>query len=191
MKLWCQEAVNHFWTKMWQLMPSNVTMWYYGPPCKPYGFISHISKVAMPLGIVWARWLFFATYILTNWPKRVSKCLFPSPLAHYEPGPALKIQWLAWEHGFAGGFIFGKTPCHVAWELCFVAVFEKWLSCSLKLAQGGQQFMFPSRYSCIMFTYCHSAWETIHRDTTFLHPYFIHIFLPNLFNLPCTTSSKT
>ena len=34
------------------------------------------------------------------------------------------ISWLipeecrAWEHGFAGGSKFGKTPCHVAWELC-------------------------------------------------------------------------
>ena len=71
----------------------------------------------------------------------------------------------------------GFFPCHVAWELCFVAGFEEWLSCSLKLAQGGQEFMFPSRYSFIMFIYCYLAWETIHRDTTFLNPY-LHPHLP-------------
>ena len=27
--------------------------------------------------------------------------------------------------GLNWGIIFGKAPCHVAWELCFVAVFEE------------------------------------------------------------------
>jgi hypothetical protein len=53
----------------------------------------------------------------------------------------------------------GVIPYYI-WEgslvmlhLDFVPVSEERLSCSLKLAQGGQESMFPSRYVFIMFIY--------------------------------------